>query len=64
MQRRAITILTCMLSANHWYAKDKFYRGKNSYDTGLNLAETSSLVGRGLEPQYSRPNVHLYTCML
>ena len=35
MQRRAIKILTGVLSANHWYAEDKFYRGINSYDTGL-----------------------------
>ena len=46
MQRRAITILTCMVSANHWYAEDKFYRGINSCDTGsaAELTTTRKLV--------------------
>ena len=41
MQKRALTILTCMVSANHWYAEDKFYRGINSYYTG-----SESMYGR------------------
>ena len=43
MQRRAIAILTCMISANHWYAEDKFHRGINSYD-GINLYDTGAPI--------------------
>ena len=49
MQRRAITILTYMVSANHWYAEDKFYRGINSYDTAYDHVSFYNYWGGGGE---------------